>query len=98
IGNLQKVSFIAFFCIFPVLLNTIDGVRGLEPTLIDTARSFRVPAHERIRRIVFPAALPQIFAGMRTSLALAVIMMVLSEYFASTSAAGYVLLICNHPF
>ena len=82
IGNTQKVSFIAFFCIFPVLLNTIDGVRAIEPTLIDTARSFRIPAHERIRRIVFPAALPQIFAGMRTSLALAVIMMVLSEYFA----------------
>jgi len=98
IGNLQKVSFIAFFCIFPVLLNTIDGVRGIEPTLIDTARSFRVPAHERIRRIVFPAALPQIFAGMRTSLALAVIMMVLSEYFASTSGVGYVLLISKNTF
>ena len=98
IGNLQKVSFIAFFCIFPVLLNTIDGVRGIEPTLIDTARSFRVPAHERIRRIVFPAALPQIFAGMRTSLALAVIVMVLSEYFSSTSGVGYVLLISKNTF
>ena len=83
IGNLQKISFIAFFCIFPVLLNTIDGVRGIEPTLIDTARSYRIPTHERIRRIVFPAALPQIFAGMRTSLALAVIVMVLSEYFST---------------
>jgi len=98
IGNTQKVSFIAFFCIFPVLLNTIDGVRAIEPTLIDTARSFRIPAHERIRRIVFPAALPQIFAGMRTSLALAVIMMVLSEYFASTSGVGYVLLISKNTF
>ncbi len=98
IGNLQKVSFIAFFCIFPVLLNTIDGVRGIEPTLVDTARSFRVPAHERIRRIVFPAALPQIFAGMRTSLALAVIVMVLSEYFSSTSGVGYVLLISKNTF
>ena len=98
IGNLQKVSFIAFFCIFPVLLNTIDGVRGIEPTLIDTARSYRIPSHERIRRIVFPAALPQIFAGMRTSLALAVIMMVLSEYFASTNGVGYVLLISKNTF
>ena len=98
IDNLQKVSFIAFFCIFPVLLNTIDGVRGIEPTLIDTARSFRVPSHERIRRIVFPAALPQIFAGMRTSLALAVIVMVLSEYFASTSGVGYVLLVSKNTF
>jgi ABC-type nitrate/sulfonate/bicarbonate transport system permease component len=98
IGNTQKISFIAFFCIFPVLLNTIDGVRGIEPTLIDTARSFRVPTHERIRRIVFPAALPQIFAGMRTSLALAVIVMVLSEYFSSTNGVGYVLLISKNTF
>ena len=98
IGNTQKISFIAFFCIFPVLLNTIDGVRGIEPTLIDTARSYRIPRHERIRRIVFPAALPQIFAGMRTSLALAVIVMVLSEYFSSTDGVGYVLLISKNTF
>jgi ABC-type nitrate/sulfonate/bicarbonate transport system permease component len=98
IGDLQKVSFIAFFCTFPVLLNTIDGVRSIEPTLIDTARSFRVPPHERIRRIVFPAALPQIFAGMRNGLALAVIVMVLSEYFSSTNGVGYVLLISKNTF
>ncbi|HKP18672.1 MAG TPA: ABC transporter permease [Gaiellaceae bacterium] len=98
IGNVQKVSFIAFFCLFPVLLNTIDGVRGIEPTLIETARSYGVPWHERIARIVLPAALPQIVAGMRNSLALAVIMMVLSEYFSSTSGVGYVLLISKNTF
>jgi ABC-type nitrate/sulfonate/bicarbonate transport system permease component len=98
IGDRQKVSLIAFFCIFPVLLNTIDGVRSIEPTLIDTARSFRVPAYERIRRIVFPGALPQIFAGMRNSLALAVIVMVLAEYFSSTNGVGYVLLISKNTF
>jgi ABC-type nitrate/sulfonate/bicarbonate transport system permease component len=98
IGNLQKVAFIAFFCLFPVLLNTIDGVRGIEPTLIETARSYGIPWHERIRRIVLPAALPQIVAGMRNSLSLAVIMMVLSEYFSSTSGVGYVLLISKNTF
>jgi ABC-type nitrate/sulfonate/bicarbonate transport system permease component len=98
IGNLQKISFIAFFCLFPVLLNTIDGVRGIDPTLIETARSYGVPGLERIRRLVLPAALPQIVAGMRTSLSLAVIMMVLSEYFSSTSGVGYVLLISKNTF
>src|SRR5439155_11250824 len=98
IGNSQKVSFIAFFCLFPVLLNTIDAVRSIDPTLVDTARSFRVPRTERIRRLVLPAALPQIMAGMRNSLALAVIMMVLSEYFAATSGVGYVLLISKNTF
>jgi ABC-type nitrate/sulfonate/bicarbonate transport system permease component len=98
IGNLQKISFIAFFCLFPVLLNTIDGVRSIDPTLIETARSYGVSRLERIRRLVFPAAMPQIVAGMRNSLALAVIMMVLAEYFSSTSGVGYVLLISKNTF
>src|SRR5215218_4544353 len=96
IGNRQKISFIAFFCLFPILLNTIDGVRGIDPTFIETARSYGVRRLERIGRIVLPAALPQIFAGMRTSLSLAVIMMVLTEYFSSTSGVGYVLLISKN--
>ena len=98
IGNDQKVAFIAFFCLFPILLNTMDGVRAIDPTLLDTARSFNVPRRERIQRLVFPAALPQISAGMRTSLSLAVIIMVVSEYFSSTSGVGYVLLISKNTF
>lgn len=98
IGNKQKVSFIAFFCLFPILLNTIDGVRAIEPTLIDTARSYGVSRLERIRRLVLPAALPQIVAGMRTSLSLAVIMMVLAEWFSSTNGVGYVLLDSKNTF
>jgi ABC-type nitrate/sulfonate/bicarbonate transport system permease component len=98
IGNVQKVSFIAFFCLYPVLLNTIDGVRGIDPTMVETARSYGVPLLQRIRRIVLPAALPQIAAGMRTSLALAVITMVLSEYFSSTNGVGYVLLNSKNTF
>jgi ABC-type nitrate/sulfonate/bicarbonate transport system permease component len=98
IGNVQKVSFIAFFCLFPILLNTMDGVRSIDPTLIETARSYNVPRRERIRRLVLPAALPQISAGMRTSLSLAVIIMVVAEYFSSTSGVGYVLLISKNTF
>jgi ABC-type nitrate/sulfonate/bicarbonate transport system permease component len=98
IGNTQKISFIAFFCVFPILLNTIDGVRSIDPTMIDTARSYGVRGFARIRRIVLPAAMPQIAAGMRISLALAVIIMVVAEYFSSTSGVGYVLLISKNTF
>ena len=98
IGNVQKVAFIAFFCLFPVLLNTIDGVRGIDPTFLETARSYGLGRFERIRRIVLPAAFPQIVAGMLIGLSLAVIMMVLSEYFSSTSGVGYVLLISKNTF
>jgi ABC-type nitrate/sulfonate/bicarbonate transport system permease component len=98
IGNVQKVGFIAFFCFFPILLNTIDGVRSIEPALLDTARSYGVRGRERIRRIVLPAASPQIAAGMRNSLSLAVIIMVLAEYFSSTNGVGYVLLVSKNTF
>jgi ABC-type nitrate/sulfonate/bicarbonate transport system permease component len=98
IQNRQKIAFIAFFCIFPVLLNTMDAVRGIDPTLLDTARSFRIPRFQRVWRLVLPSALPQIVAGMRTSLALAVIMMVLSEYWSSSSGVGYQLLISKNTF
>jgi ABC-type nitrate/sulfonate/bicarbonate transport system permease component len=98
IGDRQKISFIAFFCVFPVLLNTIDGVRSIDPTLIETARSYGIPRFQRIGRLVLPGALPQIMAGVRNSLALAVIMMVLAEYFSSTSGVGYVLLISKNTF
>lgn len=98
ITNTQKVSFIAFFCLWPVLLNTIDGVRGIDPTLLDTARSYGVPRHERIYRLVVPAATPQIIVGMRNSLAIAVILMVLSEYFSSTNGLGFILLNSKNTF
>jgi ABC-type nitrate/sulfonate/bicarbonate transport system permease component len=98
IGDRQKISFIAFFCFFPILLNTIDGVRGIDPTLVDTARSYGLGAFERVRRIVLPAAAPQIAAGMRNSLSLAVIIMVLAEYFSSSNGVGYVLLISKNTF
>ena len=99
IGNRQKVAFIAFFCLFPILLNTIDGVRGDRP---DAARDRALVQHpearERSGGSCCPAASPQIAAGMRTSLSLAVITMVLSEYFSSTSGVGYVLLISKNTF
>ncbi len=98
IGDVQKVSFIAFFCLFPILLNTMDGVRAIDPTMLETARSFNVPRRERIRRLVLPAAMPQIAAGMRTSLSLAVIIMVVAEYFSSTNGVGYVLLNAKNTF
>ena len=98
IGDRQKVSFIAFFCVFPVLLNTVDGVRAIEPTLIETARSYGVPSRDQVRQIVLPAAMPQIFAGMRTSLSLAVIIMVLTEYWSSTNGIGYVLKVSKDTF
>jgi ABC-type nitrate/sulfonate/bicarbonate transport system permease component len=98
IGNEMKVFIIATVCIWPVLLNTIDGVTGIDPTLIETARSYGVGRRDRLRSVVFPAALPQIFAGMRTGLSLAIILMVISEMVASTNGIGYFILQAQRSF
>ena len=98
VGNAGKVFLIAFVCLWPILLNTIDGVTGLDPTLRETARSYGVGGRERLLRIVLPAASPQIFAGMRLSLSLALILMVISEMVASTNGIGFFVLQSQRSF
>jgi len=85
----MRIVLIAFGSIWPVLLNTIEGTRTVDPVQIDTAMAFRLPRGARLLRIVLPAAMPKIFAGIRISLALAVILMVVSELVASTNGIGY---------
>jgi ABC-type nitrate/sulfonate/bicarbonate transport system permease component len=93
VGNTMKVLIIAFVCLWPILLNAIDGIRGIDPTLNDTARVYGLS-----RFATLPAATPQIFAGMRTSLSLAVIMMVISEMVASTNGIGFFVLQSQRSF
>ena len=98
VGTSMKVFIIAFVCLWPVLLNTIDGVAGVDPTLRETADSYGIPRGEQVRRVILPAAAPQIFAGMRTSLSLALILMVISEMVASTNGIGYFVLQSQRSF
>ncbi|MFC4055112.1 ABC transporter permease [Actinomadura syzygii] len=88
-GSVGKVLMIAFVSVFPVLLNTVDGVRAAEPVLLDVAASYRLSRRERVTRIVLPGALPQISVGVRTSVALAFIVMIVSEYFGGSDGVGY---------
>ena len=98
VGNDAKIFVIAFVCVWPILLNAVDGVSGVDPTLVDTGRVYRIPARDRLRHVVLPAAAPQIFAGMRTSLSLALILMVISEMVASSNGIGYFVLQSQRSF
>jgi ABC-type nitrate/sulfonate/bicarbonate transport system permease component len=98
VGTSMKVFIIAFVCLWPVLLNTIDGVAGVDPTLRETADVYGVGRRDRVLRVILPAAAPQIFAGMRTSLSLALILMVISEMVASTNGIGYFVLQSQRSF
>ena len=98
VGDSMKVFIIAFVCVWPILLNTIDGVRGIDPTLDDTTQVYGISRGDRVWRVMLPAAGPQIFAGMRTSLSLALILMVISEMVASTNGIGYFVLQSQRTF
>jgi ABC-type nitrate/sulfonate/bicarbonate transport system permease component len=98
LGAQMKIVLIATGAVWPVLLNTIDGVRSVEPLLLDVARTYRLDRRQRLRRIVLPSAGPQIFAGARTALAIAVIVMVLGETVGSSGGIGYFLLNAERNF
>jgi ABC-type nitrate/sulfonate/bicarbonate transport system permease component len=85
----MKIALIVFAAIWPVLLNTVDGVRSVDSVKTDTAKSFRTPRSQWVMMVVLPAALPKIFAGLRLSLAISVILMVVSEMVGVTSGIGY---------
>ncbi len=98
VGNSMKIFIIAFVCLWPILLNTFDGVTGVDPTLQETMRVYGISRHDRIRRVVIPAVSPQVFAGMRTSLSLSLILVVISEMVASTNGIGYFVLQSQRSF
>lgn len=97
-GDDAKVFIIVLGTVWPVLLNTVDGVRGVEEQQLDMARSYQVPVGARLRHIVLPAAMPRIFAGMRTSLSIGIVLMVVSEMVASRNGIGYFTLQSQRSF
>ncbi|MGE5288794.1 MAG: ABC transporter permease [Micromonosporaceae bacterium] len=88
IGTQMQIATIVFGVIWPVLVNSIDGARGVDRLHIETAKVFKISRVERLRRIILPAAAPKIFAGLRLSLSLALIMMVIGEFVGSTNGIG----------
>ncbi len=98
VGGGMKIFIIALVCLWPILLNTVDGVNGVDPTLQETAHMYGIPWRDRVWGVLLPAASPQIFAGIRTSLSLALILMVISEMVASTNGIGYFVLQSQRTF
>jgi ABC-type nitrate/sulfonate/bicarbonate transport system permease component len=88
IADSMYIAVIAFGVIWPVLLNTIDGARTVDAVQLDTAKVFGISGWLRLWQVILPAAAPKIFAGLRVSLSLALILMVISELVGSTAGIG----------
>lgn len=98
IDDTMKVIVIAVGCLWPILLNTVEGVRAVDEVLSDTARTYRISGAARLRHLVLPAASPQIFAGARQGLSVAIILMVISELFAASNGLGFAIVQAQRTF
>ncbi len=98
IGTQMESATIVFGAIWPVLLNTADGVASVDPQHLTVARAFRLPRGQVLWRVVLPSALPKILAGLRLGLALSLILMVFAEMVGSTGGIGYELVNAQSQF
>ncbi len=98
IGSSMKITIIVLAAIWPTMLNTLDGMRGIDPLKLDTARVLHMSPLHTVRSVVLPGAMPQIMAGLRHSLQIGVIMMVVSELIASTEGIGFFILEAQQRF
>ena len=98
IGDTMKVVVIAAGCVWPILLNTVEGVRAVDGVLADTCRSYGITGPARLRHLVLRSASPQIAAGMRQALSIGIILMVISEMFAASNGLGFTIVQFQRSF
>jgi NitT/TauT family transport system permease protein len=92
LGMASKVAFGAIHGVIPVALFTITAVRNIRPIYVKTGRVMALGPLDMIVRIIFPAALPEIFAGLRIGFSLTLIGTLLGEMFASQRGLGFLLM------
>jgi ABC-type nitrate/sulfonate/bicarbonate transport system permease component len=98
IDDKMKIVVICFGAAWPILVNAADGARNVPSERLDTARIFGVSPLDQLLTVTFPSALPGVFAGLRTGLSIAFIMIVVSEMIGSTNGLGYYILQSQRTF
>jgi ABC-type nitrate/sulfonate/bicarbonate transport system permease component len=92
LGFAVKVAVIFLMSLFPICINTWLGVTAVPKTLIEVGKSFVAPDTVILRRIILPATLPYIMAGIRLAVGRAVVGMVIAEFFTTISGLGAVII------
>jgi ABC-type nitrate/sulfonate/bicarbonate transport system permease component len=97
-GDTMKVAVIVTGAIWPILLNTVEGVKGADMVLDETCRTYQITGMSRLWNFVLPSASPQIVVGMRVGLSIGIILMVISEMFAATNGLGAAIIVFQRSF
>jgi ABC-type nitrate/sulfonate/bicarbonate transport system permease component len=98
VGDRMLIAVIAFGVVFPVLVNSMDGVRAASPELRETASLLGMGRAERILRVELPAALPSIFAGLRVAVSVGLVMVIVSEFVGGGDGLGHYILVEQSQF
>jgi sulfonate transport system permease protein len=98
LSDAMIVFVVAFGAVWPVLLGAVHGFRALDPRLVEVTRMLGLTRLQRAWKVQLPAALPDIFAGMRVSIAIALIVTVASEMLSSQAGIGYLMLVAARSF
>ena len=92
IGDGMIIAVTVYASIWPILVNTIDGVRNIDGTLIATGRTFGLSLRAILWRIILPAASPYIVTGLRIALSIALILVTTAEMVAGSKGLGFFIL------
>jgi len=92
IGDGMIISVTVYASVWPILINSIDGVRRVDTTLIDTGRTFGLSSWQILRQIILPAASPYIVTGLRIGLSIALILVTTAEMIAGSKGLGFFIL------
>lgn len=91
IGDFSKIAVIALACLLPVVVAAFNGAKSVDPMLVWSARARGTSEARLLWRVVLPAALPQIAAGVRTAIAISIIVLVSSEFISAEKGLGYLI-------
>jgi sulfonate transport system permease protein len=89
IDESAKLFLVALGVFFPIYLNTLHGIRTVDPQLIEMGRIYGMSNSELFRRVIFPSALPSIFVGVRFALGIMWLTLIVAETIAASSGLGY---------
>lgn len=91
IGETSKIVLIAIGAFFPVYLNGVAAIRGIDRKLVEVGKMYRFSQWQMVVHLFLPAALPGLFTGLRSGLSLAWMFLVAAELIAATKGLGYLL-------
>jgi len=97
-GDEPRITAVALFAIFPILINTQQGVRNVDRSLLEVARAFHTSERRLWTDVILPSAIPYVLAGVRLAIGRALIGMIVAEFFIGLVGLGYLIIVYENVF